>query len=99
MPRPFVKRMHKITAPFEMTQRLSTIEMSVMQGLMRGLSAEEMAGTYGRKPKEIDTAWRSLCKRFDVLPERPSQRTLLVCRAFEYGVLLTRPVGDDGDGS
>ena len=95
-PKPFIKKTHRIAAPFEMTQRLTTIEKRVLQGLMRGLSDDEMAGTFGRKPREIDRAWRSLCVRFDILPAKPSERTMLICRAFEYGVLTTTPADDGG---
>lgn len=96
MPKPFIKKTHRITAPFDMSQRLTTVEMLVLQGLMRGLSDEEMAGTFGRKPREIDKAWRGLCARFDILPGKPSERTMLICRAFEFGVLTTVPEAEGG---
>jgi hypothetical protein len=85
----FKKKTHQIKAPFEMTSQLSTLEMSVLQGLIRGLSDEEMVGTYGRQLREIEDAYVSLCKRFDILPPRPSERSRLICAAFEYGVLVT----------
>ena len=79
----------EIKAPFKMTVRLGTVEMLVFQGLMRGLSFEEMAGTYGVKPAEIDKAWCSLCARLDLQPPRPQEAPRVICRAFEVGLLIT----------